>query len=550
MNQTVTANIGGLVFHIEKEAYEKLQNYLRTISRYFDQSEGKEEIMGDIESRIAELLKDRLGASGEVVTMKDVDAVIDVMGQPEEYMDTDGSSDKDWQSAKSTHSKKTKRLYRDPDDMVVGGVCSGIGHFFGTDPVWIRLIFIAAFLFWGVGVILYFVLIIVIPKAQTTAEKLEMKGEPVNVDNIGKTIEDEMDRMKEKFNEFADRTTSGEFKPALKRFTNALQKVLAAILEFLTAVFKAAGKLVGVGFILIGLFVAFWLLAYLIDIKPVVTLASEGFNYYSLYDLIDRFTAGVSQSRLFLISAILLVGIPVVVFLMAGIHLLFGALFKTKGLGITTAIIWGASLITFIAMVFWISYEFRTEERIVQRSRPDSTAKLYHLRLNESKVDQAFTEMYDDDYVVEWHSSSQDHALVKFEHYFFSFTESNNLYGMPRLRIERSSNEELNIEIWRIAKGSTYNVANRNAQSIQYQVDQRDSTLLFDPLFEVSDFPRFREQMVEIVVNVPEGHRLYLNDNIEMLLHDIDNVSGYYDSEMGGHTWLMTDLGLECEDCD
>src|SRR5690606_10090232 len=124
MNKTITANISGIVFHIESDAYEKLNRYLQTIRRYFEKSEGAEEIMSDIEARIAELFKEKLKNEREVVTMEDVDSVITIMGEPEQYMDSDSE---DFDTGYSSYGQKTfsKKLYRDTDDRVLGGVCSG-----------------------------------------------------------------------------------------------------------------------------------------------------------------------------------------------------------------------------------------------------------------------------------------------------------------------------------------------------------------------------------------------------------------------------------------
>ena len=188
MNKTVTANISGIVFNIEVDAYDKLNNYLATIKKYLGNTDSRDEVMADIESRVAELFKERFNNERSVVTLSDVDYVISVMGEPEQYFDGT-EEESDWTSDKSNSSstkQKSKRIFRDEDDKIIGGVCSGIGHYFGIDRIWIRIIFLFAFFVWGVGFIPYIILWIVIPKAKTTAEKLEMKGEAVNVDNIKK----------------------------------------------------------------------------------------------------------------------------------------------------------------------------------------------------------------------------------------------------------------------------------------------------------------------------------------------------------------------------
>jgi len=205
MNKTYTINISGIIFHIDEFAFEKLKGYLNTIRSYFKDSEGREEIMTDIESRIAELFSGRINNAKQVVLMEDVDHMISIMGNPEVFKNEDGSDTesnfKDTSNNANTYSSKRKRIFRDGDDKVLGGVCSGVANYFDFDPIWIRLAFAVSFFFFGTGLLFYIILWIVIPEARTTAEKLEMRGEKVNINNIEKNFKDEMEGLKNRFNE-------------------------------------------------------------------------------------------------------------------------------------------------------------------------------------------------------------------------------------------------------------------------------------------------------------------------------------------------------------
>ena len=152
MNKTVTVNIGGMVFHIEELAYEKMKKYLEAIRGYFTSSDGRDEIIQDIESRMAEMFTERIGTSRQVVTEEDVDIVINTMGKPEQVAGEDDETNQ--QSSKRTGSQTSgerayRRLYRDPDDKVIAGVCSGFSNYVGIDPLWIRLAFAVAFFVFG-----------------------------------------------------------------------------------------------------------------------------------------------------------------------------------------------------------------------------------------------------------------------------------------------------------------------------------------------------------------------------------------------------------------
>lgn len=185
MNKTVTINIAGLVFHIDEDAYNKLDSYINAVRNSIQQDE-KEEIIADIEARIAELFAERIDSQTGVIRMSNVDEIINIMGKPEDYIieEENFSSNQSFQSSASF--KQPKKVYRDGDKRILGGVCAGLGHYLNVDVVWIRIIFVLLFFLYGLSTLVYFILWIIIPKARTVADVLEMKGEPVNISNIEK----------------------------------------------------------------------------------------------------------------------------------------------------------------------------------------------------------------------------------------------------------------------------------------------------------------------------------------------------------------------------
>ncbi|RLD61769.1 MAG: hypothetical protein DRJ05_01845, partial [Bacteroidetes bacterium] len=195
MKKTFTVNVNGIVFHIDEDAYNVLNDYLSSIKKHFSKTEGRDEIISDIEARIAEMLQENINGKNQVITIEHIEKVIEVIGLPSEFEGEDAYED--------NNKSKSKRLYRDPDNTMIAGVCSGLGNYFQADPVWFRLIFVLAVVFGvGTGLIVYLILWIVVPEAKTTAEKLEMKGEKVNLSNIESSIKEELDKLKDKFNDF------------------------------------------------------------------------------------------------------------------------------------------------------------------------------------------------------------------------------------------------------------------------------------------------------------------------------------------------------------
>jgi phage shock protein PspC (stress-responsive transcriptional regulator) len=195
MKTTVTINLGGLIFHIDDDAYEVLHSYLIAIERQFANETDPKEIISDIESRLAELFTETLGNKKDVISKEDVARVISIMGEPQDFSVDDEQDNQTTRKNMSTY-QTTKRLYRDPDDRVLGGVCGGLGAYFNSDPLLFRILFIIIFFGLGSGLIIYVILWIAIPEARTTAQKLEMRGEPITIDNIKKAVREEFENVK------------------------------------------------------------------------------------------------------------------------------------------------------------------------------------------------------------------------------------------------------------------------------------------------------------------------------------------------------------------
>ena len=211
MNEILYVNLGGYPFTIDKDAHQQIKKYLKAIERHFSDSDGCEEILDDIEARMAELFTEILQGKA-IITMKELDGVIKVMGRPEDFgaepyeddleeeINEGGRTFKD----RYSHIKTGKRLFRDPEEKVIGGVCGGIAAYFGVaDPMWVRLIFLALIFAGGLPIIIYPILWAIVPEARTAGDKLKMKGEPATVSNIARTVEEELNELSDKITEIS-----------------------------------------------------------------------------------------------------------------------------------------------------------------------------------------------------------------------------------------------------------------------------------------------------------------------------------------------------------
>jgi phage shock protein PspC (stress-responsive transcriptional regulator) len=191
MKITVSVNIGGWSFNIDEDAYAELRRYLKNLEIHFAGEESSAEILSDIEARIAELFRTKITSYKQVINLNDVTQVISVLGTPEDISDKEGRSAGEKFGTPGYH-----RMYRDPDHRIIGGVCAGMGAYWNMEPWLVRIIFFVLAMMGGLGVLLYLILYIVLPEAKTTAQKIEMKGEPVNIQNIKDSVKKEFNTVR------------------------------------------------------------------------------------------------------------------------------------------------------------------------------------------------------------------------------------------------------------------------------------------------------------------------------------------------------------------
>lgn len=256
MNKTININLAGQLFYMDDNAYSMLKKYLSEIAAYFKESNIKEELISDIESRIAELFIEKLAHERQVVGVEEVSYVIEIMGQPKEYQLSEEEIEHDSKKEK----KKERTFFRDPDDSMLGGVAAGLAHYFGLQVSWVRLIWLLLAIFsWGGFIVIYFALWIFVAPAKTTAEKLSMKGEPINISTLEK-------KFREGIDDVTDRIKDVDYESATKKAHNGLQHFANTFVGALHKLIKVLGKLIGVALIVISYSVIFALLIALFSI--------------------------------------------------------------------------------------------------------------------------------------------------------------------------------------------------------------------------------------------------------------------------------------------
>jgi phage shock protein PspC (stress-responsive transcriptional regulator) len=188
MKKALQISLARTLFTIEDDAYAKLDNYLSSLRIRFDTTDGKDEIMNDIESRIAEQF---LESKKNIITLGEVGMVIASMGSDEEFDEAEKASP-------APKKSSTRKLYRDTENSVIAGVCSGLGKYFSIDPLLVRIIFVIFIFATGFGALIYIFMWIFVPEAKTAGQKLEMGGNPVTIDTLSKSIREKIEEVKKR----------------------------------------------------------------------------------------------------------------------------------------------------------------------------------------------------------------------------------------------------------------------------------------------------------------------------------------------------------------
>lgn len=508
MNKTLTVNIGGLVFHIEEHAYEKLRKYLDAIKGYFTSSDGRDEIIQDVESRIAEMFNERIKDNKQVIIEEDVEHVINVMGRPEQFAGDEASGQKTY-AANIEEQRSYRRLYRDPDDRIIAGVCSGLSQRLNIDPLWIRLIFVLIVFVGGGGILLYIILAIVIPKAVTTSQKLEMRGESVTVGNIRKAVEEPVAKKE---------TTAS-------RIFDTIGGIIRAVLKFFIYIIGGFIALVGI-LVLFALFIAL--------------LATMGVAGISIPIYISDLFLSSSQQFWVMLSLLLIIGTPVVMLIYAGIKMLFRIKARSRAFNITIVV---------LQIIGWIIGFYMLA--IISRDFSQSSRQRTEISLVSAQTDTMFVDVLHDRNYSEDDDSRRYHIGFMFGRNM-SVTTGDEGRMIPEnvtLDIQKSQTDKFELVQIKSARGATEKVAYENASAINYNFEQQDSLLKFSRYFPLSKETKYRDQRVKLILKVPVGKSVHLNQDSEWIIYDIKNVTNTYDGDMIGKTWTMTERGFECIGC-
>lgn len=544
MNKTININIGGRIFNMEENAYRLLEEYLKALKTYFATRESGEEILADIEARIAELFDERMTPAKQVVVEKDVKEVITIMGQPQDYMDAEEDAEEE-ERARDDRRGPRRRVYRDPDDKVIFGVCSGISAYLGWDPIVLRGLFVIALLLYGTGPLLYVILAIIIPKATTTAEKLRMRGEPVNVDNISKKVRESFRGVKEDVDDFGKRHrgATNDVKNFGRRLGDLISDLFEGLLRALGVVFRILAKVIGAVLLIAGFMGVFLLIALAFGIGDGFLVFDH--NGVGMEDQValwlDAFFTSPTQQTLAFIGAAAVLAVPMVGLVIAGLRLLFDYRKFSGFAAVIMILVFVVGLGLLAAVGINTSRDFVVETTLTERVSPPAPMG-----------DTLVVDVWTPGTGRRWSVEFDDARFYYSGSVTFPGVDSTNIlfYGENRLTVDnRPGGSEFELRIERSSRGGSQKKAMKNAEMITGLHQFAGDSLRVYPYHALLKGAKIRDPELDYVLSVPRGSTVYFTPASEEVIYDVPNVTNTHDDHMVGHYWRMTDRGLECTDC-
>jgi len=490
------------------------------IKKHFGNTAESKEILEDIENRIAEMFNERIQTGRkEVINLEDVQRVITQMGQVSDFEESEGTAaNEDFRheqrAGQAPHVEYVgKKLMRDPDDKMLGGVCSGLARYFGIEPIWIRILLVLFFLLGGSGVLAYIILWIVMPIAETRADKMAMRGEEPNLQNFKKSFDEEAKSLSETFSDTGERHDRGS-----RTAGNLLSGCLGLIGKMIAWI-----MLIFAGLNLLGLFIF-----YVFNMMNFFGLENPMF-FPPLKGL------ATNDGIIALTFGFLAIAIPFFALFFWLTRILFKTDKLNSYLSLTMFAAWIVSIVGIIYYCIATAQDFR-EKSTINVQKNIQRQEVYYFDEKDIRVLDA---------------SEQDSLQSKFNIQLDGQDLRNYLHSDINIYFESiDSLSQPYIQYSYSAKGKTYQLASERAHNIAYEAIQEGSTFLFPSHFLLMKNTLDRDQQVRVTVYLPKGARVVLQRSIEPKIRDIsywECLNNYPEAAQQKYTeWTMSGAGLVC----
>ncbi|MDD4149754.1 MAG: PspC domain-containing protein [Bacteroidales bacterium] len=523
MKKTVNINLNSFMFNIDEDAYNMLSLYLRKLEEHFAKLEEGNEIVKDIEARIAEIFNMKINDNKQVISITDVEEVVLILGNVEDITGEDMSEPTSETKSENKKQKTKKKLYRDSENKQLAGVCSGLSYYTGISTTTWRILFLI-FLFIGqISIIAYLILWIAVPEALTTAEKLEMKGDKVNLSNIEKTVKQEYEDLKKNFKNIDT-----------KKANDTLNNIGKALLNFLSIIVRVLGKILGVAFLAGGALVLVALTIGFISVpKESIYFTNDLISMIWLPGLLEYVTnSGIAW--LLSLSILVFSIIPVLAIIYWGLILLFN-IKSNKYISIGTFIIWILSIIIIALTSLNIGASFRSvEHNNIHAYIPCDSTKNYYFDLSSEFSDNIIMNEDDIENMDDIHLYINQHLIL---------SEEGKLKSLTEIDFRISTDTCAKVQFIYYVRGANRNEAKNNLKTIKYEYNISDSVVYFDPYF-IIDSEKYRAQHLKIKVYIPEGHTFTIDKSLSKIIDIEDATEKYENEELTGKLLMATKSGF------
>jgi phage shock protein PspC (stress-responsive transcriptional regulator) len=515
MNTTITIHLAHTLFHIDSDAYDLLKNYLNELEKSFKNTEGKQEILEDIEVRIAELFSQYAIRDGYVISVQNTTDVIKTLGSPEDISEDNNSDD-------SSESDIQKKLYRDGEENILGGVASGLGYYFGIERIYVRLILLFLFLSSVGGVLFIYILLwALLPVAKTTSEKLRMRGKPVNISNIESKIKEGLDDVTQKVKDVDYSKVGDDLKKNTKRFSEILESTLILLI-------KLARKIIGFFMIVVS---SLTLIFLLFGVAILGFISSIEIPHEILFLSMNTDIPAWTISIIVFFG----IGIPNVFLFVLGLRLLTSMRkIMSNSTKYTLGVLW---ITTILLSAFIIAREFRTNLFTAKNNTemPIDISKTDTLQIRMNQL------QYEDEILV-----FNDKRII--------YSDEENLKLIQediRLNIVNGQDNISELKLEKRAKGVNQKNAHENANTIEYDYEYYNKSLLLDSNWLSSIGQSRNDQEVRLTLCIPEGQYVFIDRDLSSILNrKIKNDKNYSRRKVAGHLWKMENKILICQDCN
>ena len=518
MDKTININLGGTLFQIDGEAYRILRDYLQAINNRFANVQGGHETIEDIESRIAEIFQSLKGLAG-VITRENVDSMISILGKPEDFDHGEP------EQAAPIYTSQKRRLYRNPGDMVVSGVCGGIGAYLDTDPVLFRILFIISAMF-GIGLFVYIALWIAIPVARTDSQKREIFG-----DDYHKARSEARQPGDYHATVTQDYNTRYE---SSSRLGNAINEIFRAFGRVFYIIFRVFLIIMGVLFVLTGfLFIISYVMIFFFKFPGIFSIDSAGVNLLNIPAFLNYVVNPSIVPWIIILTSIAVI-LPMLALIYWGVKMIFWFHARDGVVSLVALVVWVMTIAALSIIGFNEGVSFAETAKSSVESVLTPTPDTLYIHTDNKLADLKYEKVISlphDDYAV------------------FINDEKKELYVRPYLDVELSDNKTTKVEVRKSSAGRTELDAAKKSEDLLYNFKLVKDSLNIDEYFTIPTGRKWSVDNIGIHLYIPAGTILKFDETSRILVRSHihngyeDNFESRWESNTG--SWKMTDDGLK-----